>query len=574
MTPRVSSRRLTHLLIAVAILSTLAIPDISSAGDGLDVQAWLDRPGTRLVVVEFYATWCKPCMKAVPRWKALHEKYRNRGLRLIVVNTQDPYGACSPVGWTPDDIVCDLEGHVYNHFKLERLPAAFLWSWQGNLLVSNGHVDEVEAEVKEYLKRNPRVLVEAKNAAGRPFRKLHDLLRHRLRDSGKLTVVATNRERRELRRIQKLSYEKPFDDKLQCELGQEVSANSLLKAAITGQRGWWRLSVSLFSAESACLLVGSSAPWNSKQPGMAVAEAVDGLLSKLKQGLQMPSGKRKPIVTKHDSAMKKLSVGERQETRVEVVLTGGGGEMVLVPAGAFWMGCNPEVDSECEDDEKPGRNVHLDAFQIDKTEVTVEQYGRCVQAGRCKKPRTSVGISANYYNWEKPGREKHPINGVDWSDAKSFCEWSGKRLPTEAEWEKAARGTDGWKYPWGHQEANCESTVMDDRSTRGSAGDKTDGCGEDRTWPVCSKEIGNSLYGLCDMAGNLWEWVLDRYKKDYYSGGPRRNPSGPVSGKERVLRGGSWYEEPSSARASNRYYLDPVLRDDRYEFRCARSAAR
>ena len=248
--------------------------------------------------------------------------------------------------------------------------------------------------------------------------------------------------------------------------------------------------------------------------------------------------------------------------------------MVMVSAGEFWMGCNPEVDSECDADEKSGRKVYLDAYLIDKTEVTVEQYGRCLRAGKCKKP-----MIGTYFNWGKSGSGRHPINGVDWNDAKSYCKWVDKRLPTEAEWEKAARGRDGRKYPWGNQKASCSYAVMDDRSTKGSVGSETDGCGtdgcgEDRTWAVCSKERGNSPYGLCDMAGNVWEWVDDWYGKDYYSGGPRRNPGGPGSGKYRVLRGGSWSDFTFSMRASDRYGVTPGTRSSVLGFRCARSAAR
>ncbi len=369
MTSRHPPQRLAHLLIAAAAF-TLAIPATSQAGEGLDVKAWLDRPGTRLVVVEFYATWCKPCMEAVPRWRKLHEKYRSKGLRLVVVNTQDPDGACRPVGWTPDEMVCDLEGHIYNYFKLEALPAAFLWSWQGNLLVSKGHVDEVEAKVEEYLKKNPRVLVEAKNAAGKPFRKLHDLLRQRLRDSGKLTVVATERERRELRRIQKLSYKKHFDDKLQCKIGEEVSANSWLRAGIIGRKGRWLLSLSLLSAESACLLVGSSAPWNPKRPGMAVAEAVDRMLSKLKQGLQMSSGRGKPEV-KRPTGPK--VIGEQPtdwspETGDEVIVSFSSqpeGAVVLVDAN---MVCK---NTPCSKSVPKGR--HLVSMQAERHEKKQER---------------------------------------------------------------------------------------------------------------------------------------------------------------------------------------------------------
>ena len=237
--------------------------------------------------------------------------------------------------------------------------------------------------------------------------------------------------------------------------------------------------------------------------------------------------------------------------------------MVFIPAGDFWMGCNPKVDSECRDDEKPGRKVYLDEYFIDKTEVTVEQYGRCVQADRCKKPETGKD-----YNWEKLGRGKHPINGVDWKDARIYCEWYGKRLPAEAEWEKAARGTDGRKYPWGNQKPSCSYAVMNDGGR---------GCGKNSTWSVCSKERGNSPYGLCDMAGNVLEWVADWYDKDYYSGGPRRNPRGPRGpGREykKVLRGGPWSHSQVSVRSSLRIMFSPGIHCGYPNgFRCARSAA-
>ncbi len=247
--------------------------------------------------------------------------------------------------------------------------------------------------------------------------------------------------------------------------------------------------------------------------------------------------------------------------------------MVSVPAGEFWMGCNDKVDQKCEDDEKPGRKVHLDAFLIDKTEVTVEQYARCEQAGGCSRAHRDDGECYVYSGgeWKKGvlpdsfrGR-KQPVVCVDWSQAKHYCKWAGKRLPTEAEWEKAARGMDGRKYPWGNQEASCLYAVMND-------GGK--GCGKDRTWPVCSKQRGNSSYGLCDMTGNVYEWVSDWYGKDYYSGGPRRNPSGPGSGNSRVVRGGSWYSVPSRGRAANRAGDTPDNRSGYIGFRCARPAVR
>ncbi len=217
--------------------------------------------------------------------------------------------------------------------------------------------------------------------------------------------------------------------------------------------------------------------------------------------------------------------------------------MVLVPAGSFWMGCAPSY-SLCEAGEKPRHSVYLNAFYIDKTEVTVSAYKACVSAGSCTAP-DPYDASSNC-NWRWSGRDSHPINCVDFSQAKAYCSNASKRLPTEAEWEKAARGTDGRIYPWGNQAPSCALTIWGD-------GSNTDGCGLDSTWPVGSKPAGASFYGALDLAGNVWEWTSDWYDAGYYSKSPSRNPSGPAGGSGRVIRGGSWASgDASDLRASSR----------------------
>jgi formylglycine-generating enzyme required for sulfatase activity len=239
-----------------------------------------------------------------------------------------------------------------------------------------------------------------------------------------------------------------------------------------------------------------------------------------------------------------LAAGETRtvHARLERIAPAVASGMVRVPAGEFHYGCNASVDSQCDDDEKPGKRVTLPAFTIDKTEVTVSAYEACVNAGACTKPNTGT-----YCNWGKSGRGDHPINCVDWNQAKAYCSWAGKRLPTEQEWEKAARGTDGRKYPWGNQSASCARAVMNDGGT---------GCGDNKTWPVGSKPSGASPYGAQDMAGNVWEWTSDWYDSKK---------------KGRVLRGGSWYGGAWFVRASNRYRRGPSARyyNDGYGFRCA-----
>ena len=244
--------------------------------------------------------------------------------------------------------------------------------------------------------------------------------------------------------------------------------------------------------------------------------------------------------------------------------------MVTVSAGTFWMGCRPESDSTCEEDEKPGGEVFLGGFGIDRTEVTVAQYAVCVDSWVCKEPDSDGEDD----NWGKSGRESHPVNSVSWTDAKAYCGWAGKRLPTEAEWEKAARGTDGRTYPWGNGPATCSRAVMRDAGRPG--------CGKDSTWPVGSKPSGASPYGALDMAGNVWEWTADWYDAAYYAERPAKNPRGPSIGSDRVRRGGSigsdrvrrggsFVNSASGMRAPYRYAYPPAARSHVIGFRCARS---
>jgi thiol-disulfide isomerase/thioredoxin len=281
-------------------LFLLFLARLSLAGD-LDIRGWLGRPGTRLLAVEFYATWCEPCMKAVPRWKSLHEKYRAQGLRLVVVSTLDPEGQCVNPGWMPDETICDSEGKIAEAFGLGgRLPAAFVWSWQGNLLVSHGHVDEAARAIEAYLQKSPRLMLDPAGAdAG-----LRDLVREQLLARGKITVLAGQAEAAELDTMKQRSFDARFDDRLQCELGQELSANSLLKVSLSRDKAA-RLTLLLFSAESGCLLAAGSAPYRPDSARAAVAEAVDGLLARLESEPQLPGARP-------DAAAKKKQADRRQ----------------------------------------------------------------------------------------------------------------------------------------------------------------------------------------------------------------------------------------------------------------------
>ena len=248
----------------------------------------------------------------------------------------------------------------------------------------------------------------------------------------------------------------------------------------------------------------------------------------------------------------------------------GGAAMVFIPAGDFAMG-SANSDGDANTDEKPQHTVSLDAFWVDKVETTNALYKKCVDAGKCARPQSSSsGIGAYYGNTRY---DNYPVVLIAWNDAKNFCEWSGKRLPTEAEWEKAARGTDGRIYPWGNAwsaarlnfcDRNCRFADYRDNATNDNFADLA---------PVGSFPSGASPYTAFDLAGNVSEWVADWYAENYFSVSPRSNPQGPAGGQDRAVRGGAWDSGRTGVRAANRERTAaPGERNESIGFRCAMSA--
>lgn len=248
-------------------------------------------------------------------------------------------------------------------------------------------------------------------------------------------------------------------------------------------------------------------------------------------------------------------------------------QMVPVYAGSFWRGCDPAVNDLLElpcdpsGDEQPIGEVYLSFYEIYKYEVTNLQYRACVAAGYCTPPQ-SVGSFTRPDYFTNPAYNNYPVVNVTWDQADTYCGWVGKRLPTEAQWEKAARGSaDARVFPWGNDLPTCSLANFFDT-------DQNQYCSSDLdpdTMEVSSFTAGTSPYGALNMSGNVWEWVNDWYSATYYQEDSYFNPIGPESGDGRVFRGGGYTDFKDLIRVSYRNYGTAGYYRDDHGFRCVRN---
>jgi formylglycine-generating enzyme len=350
-------------------------------------------------------------------------------------------------------------------------------------------------------------------------------------------VVPRSQLKARLTEAKKGSYQACYDEGCQIEIGKELAASKSLASQVLKLGKQCKVTVNLFDLRTAASDGAGAGSGDCDEDGVvkSLEGAVDDLMRTTLEPAAEPPGASVPVTA----------------------------AMVRIPAGEFLMGCSPG-DGECEPDEQPPHPVSLGEFWLDVTEVTMAEYKRCVDAGRCQ---SHFSDETCFILHEDRGRlpdsfrgEQQPAVCVDWSQAKGYCGWAGKRLPTEAEWERAARGgTALARY------GDLGEIAWYDLNSGGS-----------------TREVGKktpNAFGLYDMLGNAWEWCSDWYREDYYKDSPGRDPRGSDLGSKRVLRGGSW--SPGSPkypgtwiwRASHRYSFQPDYGFANAGFRCASSTA-
>ena len=267
---------------------------------------------------------------------------------------------------------------------------------------------------------------------------------------------------------------------------------------------------------------------------------------RLPTATSVPVAQPLPSITPESLALEPTNIRPSPPPR-STVRAVDGMTMVYIPAGTFKMGSDTGGDNE-----KPVHDVNLDAFWIDRTEVTNAQYARCVSAGKCADPSETKSATRSSYYGDSQYAD-YPVIFLSWDDANNYCTWAGGQLPTEAQWEYAARGPEGYTYPWGNDEPN--DTLLNHNLDVGD------------TATVGSYPAGASWVGALDLAGNVGEWVQDWY--GLYSSSAQTNPTGPTSGTYRVLRGGAWSYYAANNSMAYRMYVFPDDSFDNLGFRCA-----
>ena len=568
-----------------------------SAAQSHPLSSWMDRPGVRLVLLNFYASWCDGCDETRAEIEAL-SSYHAQGLRVITVHTNDSTVKCGEGAPRTDDLICDTEGELADALRVHSLPSMLLWSWDGRELGQSSTVKDIEGKIKRQLLEIPRIAVHTRDENGQSDKALRDLVRDELTLHGKYTLVGDTEERRLAANVRKESFKKSQSQSQRCKLGEELSANTVADVKVQGDY----LRMQLMSAETACIAQGVAVRDQPENRPAAVSELVEKLMSHVVENADGPNvqavrelhawqvAKTQREVKGFLSYLRAFPEGRFSKEARRYVRNLRNGTPIQkarseeatkrnkrpvdvreinshalsekayarVKAGAFMMG-SPGAEAGRNQDEGPQRRVVISYdFLMQTHEVTQHQWyditGDRSLVQDCKWDCPVVGVTIYdaiaYLNRLSARANLEACYSLDGDDIQfKGIECKGYRLPTEAEWEYAARsGAAGARYgaledvAWSKQDGKKRQSVM--------------------------KKQPNA-FGLYDMLGNVWEWTNDVYGA--YGSHQQTNPSGALQGAYYSVRGGSWFTSRDYLRSAYRGYKLPDYAGADLGFRAVRT---
>ena len=400
---------------------------------------------------------------------------------------------------------------------------ASLFSWYGDLLFE-GQTAGFSGILLAKDQGAPQVAIETKDARNQPDKALAEVLRNGMKNT-RFRLVPRMRNAQTAAQLQDRWMATAMNGGSACALGRDRTSTHLIKAKLGGRHASQWLRLTLSGSESNCALASVTLRLGRKPLSQGVHQAIKSLLKQthrpIRIGIESPRGH--------------------------------GPDRILLAQAEITLGCQPTRDPGCKRHESPNKKLRVDAFMIDRTEVTVAAYRQCVEAKKCQPPFV-FNVSCN---WSRKNAESHPMNCVSWQQARQFCAAQKGHLPTEAQWARAARGSSARLYAWGDQKPTCKRAMM--RTTE-------PGCGLRSTAPVASRPLGRTPEGVDDLTGNVAEWVEDAYSGNGFN--PQTKPVEDTD-VERIQRGGSWYRSATDLRAGHRERHPAGRRGPGVGFRCA-----
>ena len=423
---------------------------------------------------------------------------------------------------------CSGEGIVLRCTN-QRSPSnrAFLFSWYGDVL-HEGSTMGLDGILKAKAGGAPQLAITVKTPRHTSDSALLKAIRHAV-PATPFTAVAESKNKAAVEAVQERWMGAAMSGRVSCQFGRDGRAQHLLRAVVGGRRHQPWLRLTLAGAVSNCALASTTVRFKPKQLEAAALKAMQALVKATRRRTQLPISQSKTA----------------------------GPPRVPLKAATITIGCQGTDQSLCKRHEVPAQKVHLEAFEMDRTEVTVAAYKACVDRKACEAPFVFNAAC----NWTRKQAQDHPMNCVTWPQAQAFCKAHDGRLPSEAEWVRAARGSEGRTYPWGEEAPTCERAIIRSDSP---------GCGLHRTWPVASRKLGATPEGIYDLTGNVSEWVADTYLGNGFAHYGIQKPVAPSDATMKVLRGGSMFRRALDQRAGHRDRQPPGRRGPGLGFRCVR----